>query len=150
MAQSLVKIYTHIVFSTKHHLKIIDFDIRDELYNYIGGICNKLECFPVKIGGYNDHIHILCLFSKKITLIKFLEEIKKNSSKWIKTKGVKYKDFYWQDGYGAFSVNPSEIDIAAKYIENQLEHHKKVNFQDELRAFLNKYQVEYDERYVWD
>ncbi len=150
MSQSLVKIYTHIVFSTKHRENILGPDIYGELYSYLGGICNNLECSIIKIGGYSDHIHILCLFSKKITVIKLIEELKKNSSKWIKTKGVKYQNFHWQDGYGAFSVNPSEINIVIKYIENQSEHHKKSNYQHEYRAFLKKYNVEYDERYLWD
>jgi len=83
-------------------------------------------------------------------LIKVLEEIKKNSSKWIKTKGTKYASFYWQDGYGAFSVNPYEIEVVVNYIEGQDEHHTKKTFQDEYRAFLVKYKVEFDERYVWD
>ena len=82
--------------------------------------------------------------------MQLLEEIKKQSSKWIKTKGDAYANFYWQDGYGIFSVNPSEIDIVVKYIDNQPEHHKKMTFQDEFRAFLKKNKVEYDERYVWD
>ena len=82
--------------------------------------------------------------------MKLLEEIKKQSSKWIKTKGKIYSGFYWQDGYGIFSVNPSEIDIVVAYITNQHEHHRKKKFKDEFRAFLKKYKVEYDERYVWD
>jgi REP-associated tyrosine transposase len=150
MSQSLVKVYTHIVFSTKYRKPVLDSDIRPKLYSYLGGIGNKLECFPVKIGGYTDHVHILCYFSKKITIMKLLEELKKSSSKWMKTQGDKYSDFYWQDGYGAFSVNPYEIDIVSKYIENQEQHHKKKTFQDEYRAFLNKYKVDYDERYEWD
>lgn len=150
MAQSLVKNYLHIVFSTKHRQPLIIPAIAPELYAYIGGICNNLECSPVKIGGYTDHIHILCMLSKKIALIKLLEEIKSHSSKWIKTKDEGLKNFYWQNGYGAFSVNPSEIDIVIKYIGNQAEHHRKKTFQDEYRAFLKKYKVEYDERYVWD
>jgi putative transposase len=124
--------------------------IEPELHNYIGGICNNLECYPIKIGGHTDHIHILCLLSKKLALIKLLEELKSHSSKWIKTKSDELKKFYWQDGYGAFSVNPSEIEVVKKYIENQHEHHKQKTFQDEYRAFLKKYNVEYDERYVWD
>jgi len=79
-----------------------------------------------------------------------MEEIKKRSSKWIKTQGKEYADFYWQNGYGAFSINPTEIEVVVKYIEQQHEHHKTVSFQDEYRAFLKKYAIEYDERYVWD
>jgi putative transposase len=109
-----------------------------------------LECHPIKIGGYAEHIHILCMLSKKVTLIKLLEEVKSHSSKWMKTKDASLKNFYWQDGYGAFSVNPSEVSVVIGYIENQKEHHSKKKFQDEYRAFLKKYEVEYDERYVWD
>ncbi len=82
--------------------------------------------------------------------MKLLKEVKSHSSKWMKTKGADLQDFYWQDGYGAFSVNPAEVDVVIKYIANQKEHHRKKSFQDEYRALLKKYQVEYDERYVWD
>ncbi|MEI7595234.1 MAG: IS200/IS605 family transposase [Bacteroidota bacterium] len=150
MGQSLVKNYIHIVFSTKYREALISESVKDELYAYLGGICKKMECHPLKIGGYTDHVHILCMLSKKIPLMKLLEELKSHSSKWIKTKEELLRNFYWQDGYGAFSVNPSEIDVVINYIANQTEHHQKKNFQNEYRAFLEKYQVEYDERYVWD
>jgi putative transposase len=150
MGQSLVKNYLHIVFSTKHRQHLIHEPVEDELYAYIGGTCKNLECHPIKIGGYTDHVHILCMLSKKIALMKLLEEVKSHSSKWMKTKGDDLKNFYWQDGYGAFSVNPSEVDKVISYIANQKEHHSKKTFQDEYRAFLKKYQVDYDERYVWD
>jgi len=90
------------------------------------------------------------LLSKKVTLVKLVEEIKSHSSKWIKTLDKSLEDFFWQDGYGAFSVNPSQVDVVIKYIESQKEHHSKKGFQDEYRAFLKKYKVDYDERYVWD
>lgn len=150
MGQSLVKNYLHIVFSTKYRQALITEAIESELHAYLGGICKNLECHPIIVGGYVDHIHILCLLSKKIALMKLLEELKSHSSKWIKTKGETFSNFYWQDGYGAFSVNPSEVDTVIRYIANQKEHHRKKVFQEEYRAFLKKYQVEYDERYVWD
>jgi REP element-mobilizing transposase RayT len=136
------------VFSTKYRQPLIDESIEDELFSYLGGICNKLECNVVIVGGYKDHIHILCMLSKKIALSKLMEELKANSSKWIKTKGDAYKNFYWQDGYGAFSVNPSQVEVVINYIAKQKEHHGKKNFQDEYRAILDKYAIEYDERYV--
>jgi putative transposase len=142
MSQSLVKNYLHIVFSTKHRQPLIFPAIEPELYSYLGGIC--------KIGGDTDHVHVLSLLSKKIAQIKLLEEIKSHSSKWMKTKDERLKNFYWQDGYGAFSVNPAQVDVVKAYIENQHQHHAKKTFQDEYRAFLKKYKVEYDERYVWD
>jgi REP element-mobilizing transposase RayT len=150
MPQSIAYNYLHITFSTKYRVPIIDEAIEEELFKYIGGICKNLECNPIKVGGYRDHIHILCVLSRKIALMKLLEEIKSHSSKWIKTKGDKYKNFYWQRGYGSFSVNPAEIDVVVRYIENQAEHHKKKTFQDEYIAFLKKYNAEYDERYLWD
>jgi REP element-mobilizing transposase RayT len=150
MPQSIAYNYLHITFSTKYREPLIDEAIEEELFKYIGGICKNLECNPIKVGGYRDHIHILCVLSRKIALMKLLEEIKSHSSKWIKTKGDQYKNFYWQRGYGSFSVNPAEIDVVVRYIENQAEHHKKKTFQDEYIAFLKKYNAEYDERYLWD
>lgn len=150
MGQSLIKNYIHIVFSTKHREHLINPPHEHELHNYLGGICKNAECQPIIIGGYTDHIHILCMLSKKIALMKLVEEVKSHSSKWYKTKDTSLKNFYWQDGYGAFSVNPAEVDVVSQYIANQKEHHSKKTFQDEYRAFLKKYHVEYDERYVWD
>ena len=150
MGQSLVKNYIHLIFSTKHRQPLIHPPVEEELHAYLGGICNRLESQSIKVGGYTDHIHVLCKLSKKIALMKLVEEVKSHSSKWIKTKGEDYRNFYWQDGYGAFSVNPSEVDIVIAYIANQHAHHSKKTFQEEYRAFLKKYKVEYDERYVWD
>ena len=150
MPQSLVKNYVHIVFSTKNRHPFIHPSVAIELYSYLGGICNNLESYPIEIGGYTDHVHILCLLSRKVALMKLVEELKSHSSKWIKDKGDAYNSFYWQNGYGGFSVNPTEIAIVRKYISGQNEHHQKRTFQDEYRAFLKKYSVEYDERYVWD
>jgi putative transposase len=150
MGQSLVQNYLHIIFSTKNRQPLINKIVEPELHAYLAGICNRLECPTIKIGGFTDHIHIICKLSKKIPLTKLMEEIKSHSSKWIKTKGGEFKDFYWQDGYGAFSVNPSQVNAVIDYIAKQHEHHRNKTFQDEYRAFLKKYDVEYDERYVWN
>ena len=150
MSQSLAKVCTHIVFSTKYRQPLIDEKIENELWSYMGGICNEWGCLPIQIGGYVDHIHILCVLSRKITIMKLLEEVKRSSSKWIKTKGLAYQDFYWQNGYGIFSVNPYELEIVVRYIANQKIHHQKKTFQVEYRGFLKRYNIEYDERFVWD
>ncbi|MCW3789788.1 IS200/IS605 family transposase [Plebeiibacterium sediminum] len=150
MGQSLVQNYIHIVFSTKHREPFIDSNIEKELHDYLGGICNNLNCKVIKVGGYNDHIHILCQLSKKITLIKLMEVLKSHSSMWIKTKGDNYVNFYWQNGYGAFSVTPSDINRIIQYITNQHLHHKSESFQNEYSSILNEYHVEYDEEYLWD
>ncbi len=150
MGQSLVKNYIHIIFSTKQREPLIHPPYEDELHTYLGGICNSLECSSIRVGGHTDHIHILCTLSKKVALAKLMEELKSHSSKWMKTKDRSLEHFYWQNGYGAFSVNPTEVDAVVAYIANQHEHHSKKTSQEEYRAFLKKYNVEYDERYVWD
>ena len=150
MPQSLSKVYVHITFSTKYRLNLISDDIEESLYDYLGGICKGMECNPVKVGGYKNHVHILCLLSRKVTQMDLLEELKKRSSKWIKTKGAQYANFYWQNGYGIFSVNPAKIDRVIRYIEKQKEHHGKKDFKEEFREFLKENNVDYDERYVWD
>ena len=150
MGQSLVKQYTHIVFSTKYQQPLIIDSVEDELYKYIGGICKSLECNPIKVGGYRNHVHILCMLSKKIALMKLLEEVKSHSSKWVKTIDVRMSNFYWQNGYGAFSVNPRQVEIVKSYIENQHAHHSKKTFKKEYLGLLEKFNIAYDERYLWD
>lgn len=150
MAQSLVKNYLHIIFSTKNRQPLIDELIEKDMFSYLGGICKGFESYPLMIGGHRDHVHILCHLSKKIALIKFMQELKAQSSKWIKPMGERYENFYWQDGYGAFSVTPSEIESVKRYLENQHEHHRNRTFQEEYREFLRVNDVEYDERYLWD
>ena len=150
MGQSLVKNYVHIVFSTKYRQPLIYPPYEDELHSYLGGICKSMDYQPIKIGGYTDHVHMLCRLSQKIALMKLLEEVKSHSSKWMKTKDRSLSNFYWQNGYGAFSVNPAEAGAVIAYIANQHAHHSKKNFQDEYREYLNYYDVDYDERYVWD
>jgi putative transposase len=150
MPQSLTQLYVHIVFSTKYREHTILPQIQHELYSYMGGILNNNECIPIKIGGTTDHVHILTRLSKKIPLMKVVEEVKRSSSKWVKTLSPKLSNFYWQDGYGAFTVGYSQIQIIENYITNQLEHHTRKTFQDEYRALLVENNVPFDERYVWD
>jgi len=150
MGQSLVKNYIHLIFSTKHRKPLIISTYESRIHAYLGGICNHYESAPIIVGGYVDHIHILVSLSKKISLVEFVKELKSKSSKWVKSLDPQLSSFYWQDGYGTFSVNPSELEVVVQYIKNQHVHHSKKTFQDEYRSFLKKYKVEYDERYVWD
>lgn len=150
MAQSLSNVLLHVVFSTKNRRPWINIEIEEELFKYIAGICRNLDCPCHKIGAADDHIHIACSLSRTTAISKLLEEIKTSSSKWIKTKGDRYKDFAWQNGYGAFSIGQSQLDDLRRYIGNQREHHRLISFQEEFRQLLAKYQVEFDERYVWD
>ena len=150
MGQSLVQNYVHIVFSTKNREALIHPPYEQELHAYLGGVCNELECPVLIVGGYTDHVHILCLLSKKIALMTLIQKLKAHSSKWIKAKDISLANFFWQDGYGAFSVNPSQVEVVINYIKNQHEHHRKKDFKTEYRAFLKKYKIDYKEEYVWD
>ena len=149
MAQSLSKIYVHIVFHTKYSQPLIRPEIEPELFAYMGRVIKTNDSIPIKINGVENHVHILAILSKNVALSKFLEEIKRNSSRWIKTKGEEYKDFKWQGGYGAFSVNERRVEHVKRYIENQKEHHKRVSFKEEYIKLLDEHGVEYDERYLW-
>jgi REP element-mobilizing transposase RayT len=150
MSQSLSKVYVHVVFSTKYRQPFIDDAVKERLWSYMGVICKRLDCNPVQIGGYNDHVHMLCLLSRKVAQADLVEEVKTRSSRWIKTLGEAYADFQWQSGYGIFSVNPTQVDRVTRYIMAQEEHHGKQTFKEELLTFLEKYEVEYDDQYVWD
>jgi putative transposase len=149
-AQSLSNVLLHIIFSTKNRHRFIHEEIEPELYAYIISISASYGSFVHKIGGTDDHIHLFGILPRTLTISSLLEEIKKNSSKWIKTKGQKYADFSWQKGFGAFSVSMSQRDIVEAYIAKQKEHHKTQSFQDEYRKFLRLHNVPFDERYVWD
>jgi putative transposase len=150
MGQSLVQNYIHIVFSTKYRQSIIYPPYEAELHAYIGGTCKELDCIALIVGGYTDHIHILCKLSKKIALMTLVQKVKASSSKWMKARDKSLKNFSWQNGYGAFSVNPRDVEVVIRYIENQHAHHNKKNFQKEYRKLLEKHEVDFDEQYVWD
>jgi putative transposase len=143
MGQSLSKLYVHIVFHTKNAYVLIRNDDKARLYAYIGSIIKDNGSIPISINGSKDHIHILCVMSKNINLALLTEEIKRHSSRWIKTLDTFYSKFAWQGGYAGFSVSPSLIDKTKKYIENQEEHHKKVTFEDELILFLKEYGISF-------
>ena len=151
MSQSLTQIYLHIVFSTKHRKPFLkDDDHRGRTHAYLAGICRNLKCPSLIVGGVEDHVHILCRLSKNIEVATFLGELKRDSSKWVKTVSPHLNDFYWQQGYGAFSISPSHVEGLKAYIADQIEHHRHESFQDEFRRLCAKYGVEIDERYVWD
>ena len=150
MPQSLAKILVHIIFSTKGRTPVIAPGVRPELDAYIVGILRQLECPSILVNSVADHVHILCRLSRTLALAKAIEQVKKGSSKWIKTKAAALRNFHWQNGYGAFSVSQSSVDEVRRYIANQEEHHRRVTFEEEFRAFLDRHGVAYDERYVWD
>ncbi len=151
MPQSLVKNLIHLVYSTKHRKPWIPEDVRDPLFAYQAGIFRQWESPALVIGGVKDHVHALFSLSKNYAVKKIVEEVKKGSSKWMKTdEGSGNKDFQWQNGYAGFSVSQSNVEEVANYIENQAEQHRTMTFQDELRALFRRHGIEFDERYLWD
>ena len=151
MPQSLSAVYIHLVFSTKERQPFLrDPKTRESLYAQLGGISKSLECTPIIVGGMEDHIHMLARFGRTITQAEWIKELKRVSNLWLKEQDQTYADFQWQGGYADFSVSPSNLEAVKRYIEDQEEHHRKLNFQDKLRALLRKHNVEWDERYVWD
>ncbi len=150
MGQSLVQIYVHIVFSTKNRQPLLrDSDSCQRMHAYLAGVCGNQNCPAIVIGGVEDHVHLLCRLGKTIDIAKLIRELKKESSEWAQAE-LNIANFYWQTGYGAFSVSPSHVDALKQYIAIQEEHHRKESFQDEFRRLCAKYGVEIDERYVWE
>lgn len=150
MPQSLSSILIHLVFSTKRREPLIVTEIESELYAYMIGIFRNHQCPSLIVGGTRDHVHSLFVLHRTVSVAEIVEEVKKSSSKWIKTQGAEFGSFQWQAGYGAFSIGQSNVPAVKRYIANQKAHHSRQEFQDEFRALLNKYEVEHDERYVWD
>ena len=148
MAQTLTSLLLHIVFSTKHRVPIITPEIEPDLFAYIGGILKNNSSPLLAAGGTDDHIHLLVSQSKNIALSLLLQNVKKDSSIWMKTQNEIFRAFHWQDA--AFSVSKSEVPRVKSYIANQKEHHRKQTFQEELIQLLEEYGIEYDERYLWN
>ena len=151
MSQSLTQIYLHVVFSTKDRQPFLaNKQIRERTHAYLAGTCKNLACPSLLVGGVEDHVHLLVRFSKNIAVADFIGKLKRESSKWVKLQDGLLKSFYWQNGYGAFSISPSHVEAVREYIAGQEEHHRHESFQDEFRKLCKKYGVEIDERYVWD
>ena len=150
MPQSLSSILIHLIFSTKNREPIITPEIETELYPYMASIFKAIKSPALIINGTSDHLHTLFALSRVMTIADLVEEVKTESSKWIKTKGREFRNFHWQSGYGAFSIGQSQVPALKRYVAKQKEHHRRVDYQDEYRKFLKLYEVEYDERYVWD
>ena len=150
MPQSLARLHIHLVFSTKNRERIITDAVRSPLHAYMATVLQNLGCAPVLINSVEDHAHLLFDLARTISISQAVEDVKKSSSKWIKTQGPEFAGFAWQAGYGAFAVSESNVETVHAYIANQREHHRTKTFQEEYRAFLERHNVAFDERYVWD
>lgn len=150
MPQSLSQDILHIVFSTKDRRPWLDPAIRPRMHAYLATLCRDCDCQAYRVGGTSDHVHIAARLARTLSQAELLEKIKKTSSAWIKTQGEQYGSFFWQGGYGDFSIGRSQLEALVRYIDGQEQHHRTQTFQEEYRNLLQKYQVEFDERYVWD
>jgi len=150
MSQSLAQVYLHIVFSTKHQVTLIPNDQAKDLYQYLAGILGNLRCPAIIINGTSNHVHLLSKLHRTITISSLIEETKRSSSKWFKSQPGVPQRFYWQNGYGVFSIGQSGVSEVKRYIAHQEAHRKHQTFQDEYLDFLRKYDLEYNEKYLWD
>jgi len=150
MAQSLAKVLLHVTFSTKNRQQLITPAIQPKLFAYLAGVCRANGSEAFRVGGTEDHVHIACTLPRTLTISRLLEEAKKSSSAWIKRQDPRLRDFPWQAGCGAFSLGQSQLGHLLRYIENQPVHHKKKSFKEELLEILRRYEVPFDERYLWD
>lgn len=151
MAQSLARLWTHLIFSTKDRFPFLnDKVLRLEMHAYLAMILRKHNCEALIVNGVEDHVHSLFALSRTHAIASVVKEVKRTSSGWIKEASPNMSKFHWQGGYAAFSVSQSNLAEVIRYIENQEAHHKRMTFQDEYRAFLNAHKIEFDERYVWD
>lgn len=150
MPQSLSFLLIHIIFSTKDRAPVLDSAVRPALHAYLATVARNSDCECYRVGGVADHVHLAIRLARTVTTANLVEELKTSSSKWLKTQSPALAKFSWQRGYGAFSLGPSDLDALTLYIDSQEEHHKARTFQDEYRAFLAKYEIGFDERYVWD
>ena len=149
MANSYISLYIHVVFSTKGRQPLIVPDIQNRLWAYMGGIARENQMKALSVGGMNDHAHILLSLPATLPVAKAVQLIKGGASKWVHDTFPHLRQFAWQEGYGAFSVNVSLLEETMRYIESQAEHHKRKTFQEEYIEFLKRHGIGYDERYVW-
>ena len=150
MSQSLSDIQIHLVFSTKHRAPMLSDSVREELHAYMVGVLKNLTSPVIALNSVTDHVHVLFSLGRTVSVAKVVEDLKKSSSKWLKTKGGGLEEFAWQAGYGAFSVSRSSVEAVIEYIRTQDVRHKNLSFQDELRGILSRHNIDFEEDYLWD
>ena len=150
MSQSLPQIYIHAIFSTRNREPVLAEGWRDELFQVIGGVVNGAGYRSLIVGGVSDHVHLLFCLGRTVAIADAMRAIKSNSSAWVNQKRDLPTSFHWQSGYAVFSVSQLNLEAVRDYVHRQPEHHARVAFQDELREWLRRYEIEWDEQYLWD
>ncbi|MHB8973880.1 MAG: IS200/IS605 family transposase [Pirellulaceae bacterium] len=149
MANTFTSLHYHIAFSTKRRERWLTPDIEDRIWEYLGGIAKQNGMQPHRVGGIEDHVHLVVALPPTLSVSKGVQLLKGGASKWIHETFPKMSGFAWQDGYGAFSVSKSILPEVIQYVATQREHHRHRTFQEEFLSLLTKHELEYDERYVW-
>jgi putative transposase len=150
MPQPLSKVLIHLVFSTKDREPLLVPQYQQDLHGYIGGIAKNMSSHLLHAGSVSDHVHLLLVQPRTCTPADLVQAVKMGSSKWLKTVSSRFRNFYWQNGYGMFSISVRERRDLEAYFDRQAIHHREESFQDEYRRLLHENELEYDERYVWD
>jgi REP element-mobilizing transposase RayT len=150
MAGTYTKLYYHIVFSTKNRQPFINAVIEEQLNKYVSGVIGGIGGTSIEVNGMPDHIHILTILPPKLAISDVLRDTKSNSSKWVHESWPDLWKFAWQDGFSAFTVSKSQVEPVRQYIRGQKEHHRDSDYKAELIGLLDKHEIDYDERYIWD
>ncbi|MCD7936582.1 MAG: transposase [Tannerellaceae bacterium] len=150
MSQSLSLLYVHLIFHIGNKSTALRSVEANPLFHYISGILKEKECYPVRVNGMPDHVHLLFVLSKNIALADLVRDVKRSSTNWLKTTNPYYRNFRWQTGYGAFSVSVSSYQRVINYIDNQPQHHAKKSFREEYLYLLKESGIEYNEEFLWN
>lgn len=150
MAGTFSQIYIQIVFAVKGRQNLISKEWKEELYKYISGIITNKDQKSIIVNGVSDHVHIFVGLKPAMAISDLVRDIKNNSSNFINEKKFINGKFSWQEGYGAFSYSHSQIEQVYNYILNQEKHHQKQTFKEEYLEFLQKFEIEYDEKYLFE
>jgi len=150
LAHTYTRLIVHAIFSTRKRIPHLIQDRRDEVFAYMGGILRAIDWESLQINGVADHVHVVFQIPASLSIAETIQKLKGNSAKWAHEKRMLHRTFAWQRGYAAFSVSESNVERVYQYVANQEAHHRRVSFQDELRAFLRQHRIKFDERYLWN
>jgi putative transposase len=147
---AFTQLYVQLIFAVKNRDAVLYKDIRPKVFAYMGGIILNLRQKPIIINGISNHVHIFFGMNPKMSVSDTVHEIKRNTSIFINDNKLCVGKFAWQDGYGGFTYSRSQVDHVYKYIQNQEKHHENETFREEYIKFLKRFEIEYDERFLFD
>jgi len=149
MSHTYYQQFYHLIWSTKDRKPLILESHQNRIYTYLGGVFRSLKCYPIQIGGMTDHVHALVIIPPTVLVVEAIRNVKVSTSKWISQNFSEIQEFSWQEGYGSFTVSSSHKEMVTNYIQNQKIHHQKYDFKTEFIKILKKYEISFDEKYLW-